>query len=318
MRSFWIRSFAVLGLLLPMLLIGCGTTDTVVDPGGDGPGDTPDPNPYEAGLIGTDTTLEVMTWNVENFAKQGTATAEHVINAVEGLQVDIVALQEIENLTYFQQVREGLTDWTGDRATSASYSMNLAFLYPVDGPVQVSAVYEILTEYRRELPRSPFVLEGTMNGTDFVVINNHYKCCGDGTILTGSEWDEETRRRDASILIDDFIRTNFPDRAVIVVGDLNDELTDAADRNVFQTFFDDPDKYRFVDLGIAEAGDDFSYPSWPSHIDHILITNQLFGAIQGADVVVKVAPLYQYLEGGWSTYDRMVSDHLPVVMRIKL
>lgn len=316
MRSFLTKSLTVLSLLALVLMIGCGTTETVVEPD-DKPDETVVENPYEAGLIGKDITLEVMTWNIENFAKQGTVTADHVINVVKGLQVDIVALQEIKNLDYFQQVREGLENWTGDRATSASYSFNLAFIYPVDGPVEVTAVYEILTGYSRELPRSPLVLEGTLNGTDFVVINNHYKCCGDGTITDGYEWDEETRRRDASLLIDDFIRTNYPDKAVIVVGDLNDELTDAPDRNVFQNFFDAPETYRFVDQAIAEAGDEFSYPTWPSHLDHILITNQLFGAMGGSDALVQVVPLYKYIEGGWSTYEAAVSDHLPVVLRLK-
>ena len=317
MRSFCIKAFVGLSLLLPVFFMGCGATDKVVEPE---PSEE-DPvavNPYEPGLIGTDETLEVMTWNIQNFAKQGTITANHVINAVNGLQVDIIALQEIENLVYFQQVREGLVDWTGDRATSASYSMNLAFLYRIEGPVQVSAVYEILTDYSRELPRSPFVLEGVMNGTEFVVINNHYKCCGNTVIDDGDTWDEETRRRDASLLIDDFIRTNYPDKAVIVVGDMNDELTDIPEKNVFQNFFAAPEKYRFVDLDIAEKREVYSYPSWPSHLDHILISNQLFDAMEGPEAITIVAPLYEYLDGGWSAYDLQVSDHLPVVVRLKL
>ncbi len=310
MRKATTLLMAGLSLLALALLSGCGTTESsdvsTVE------------NPYAAGRVGTDSTLEVMTWNIENFAKRGAVTADHVIDVVNGLQVDIVALQEIENLTYFQQVREGLTDWTGDRATSASYSVNLAFLYPVDGEAQVSAVYEVLTGYRRELPRAPFVLEGTFRGKDFVVINNHYKCCGNNSIDESDEWDEETRRRDASLLIDDFIRTNFPDRAVIVVGDFNDELTNNPADNVFQNFLDAPDKYRFVDMAIAEdRGGLWSFPTWPSHLDHIMITNQLFDAHQGGSMLVEVAPLHDLLGQGWSVYEKNVSDHLPVVLRVK-
>ncbi len=301
---------AVIGLSLGLLVGfgGCGTTETTVDPG--------DINPFAAGRVGTDSTLEVMTWNIENFAKRGAVTADYVIQAIEGLQVDVIALQEIESSTYFNQVREGLQEWTGDRATSASYSINLAFLYPVDGPVQVNAVYEILTSYGRELPRSPFVLEGNFLGTDFVVINNHYKCCGNNIIDESDRYDEELRRRDASLLIDDFIRTNFPDRAVIVVGDLNDELTDSPQSNVFQNFIDAPDMYRFADMAIAEANVEWSYPKWPSHLDHILITQQLFDAQQRNDALIQIAPLDK-LMGQWSIYEKNVSDHLPVVLRVK-
>jgi endonuclease/exonuclease/phosphatase family metal-dependent hydrolase len=299
-----------LSLLALLLLGGCGTTETS-EP-------VPD-NPYAQGRVGTDSTLEVMTWNIENFAKRGAVTADHVIDVVKGLQVDIIALQEIENLTYFQQVREGLADWTGDRATSASYQMNLAFLYPVDGVAQISAVYEILTEYRRELPRAPFVLEGTFRGTEFVVINNHFKASGNNILDETDAWDEETRRRDASLLIDDFIRTQFPDKAVIVVGDLNDELTDSPANNVFQNFLDASDMYRFVDLAIArDSGGLWSYPTWPSHLDHILITHQLFAAQERSDALVEVAPLHILLGQGWSVYEKNVSDHLPVVLRLKL
>jgi len=303
---FWV---GVLSLALFGALGGCGTTETTSEP--------MDTNPFAAGRVGTDSTLEVMTWNIEHFAKAGAVTADYVIEAIEGLEVDVIALQEIENSVYFNRVREGLADWTGDRATSASYQINLAFLYPVDGPVQVTTVYEILTNYRRELPRSPLVLEGTFNGTNFVVINNHYKCCGDNILDETQNYDEETRRRDASLLIDDFIRTNFPDRAVIVVGDLNDELTDTPAVNVFQNFLDAPDFYRFADMAIAQdTGTLWSYPKWPSHLDHILITQQLFAAAQQTEGLIEVAPL-QTLMGGWSAYEKNVSDHLPVVLRIK-
>ena len=124
-------------------------------------GEYSDYNLFDEIGFGDEATLEVMTWNIEHFPKNGTVTVDYVIQIIEGLDVDIIALQEIESLSYFQQLREGLAEWTGDRATSASYSINLAFLYPVNGPAQVSAVYEILTDYSLEFPRSPYVLEGT-------------------------------------------------------------------------------------------------------------------------------------------------------------
>lgn len=267
--------------------------------------------------FGEDSTFEVMTWNLEQFAKNGSTTVQQAIFFIEGLDVDIIALQEIASAAYFDQLANGLPGWAGARANSASYSMDLAFLYRVDGEVQVSAVHEILTGYSREFPRRPYVLEGSLAGTNFAVINNHYKCCGDGIIDESEIYDEETRRRDASLLIDDYIRTNYPDRAVFVVGDLNDELTDSPENNVFQNFLDAADTYRFVDLAIAQdpAGQ-WSFPNWPSHIDHILITSQLFDAYDGRDAVVKVFPLHEYLVGGWYEYDRNLSDHLPVGLKL--
>jgi len=308
LRLKMISRITVAGLAA-LVLVGCGSTETTSDPG--------KTNPFDRARIGTDATLEVMTWNLEHFAKEGPVTASHVIDVVEGLQVDIIALQEIESLTYFNRVREGLPGWTGDRATSAYGGLNLAFLYPVDGEAQVTAVFEVLTEYGTALPRSPLVLEGRFRGTDFVVINNHFKCCGDNVIDENNSRDEELRRRDASLLLDDFIRTNYPDRRVIIVGDLNDSLTDAPAANVFQNFIDQPESYRFVDMPIAQNDDVlWSFPNWPSHIDHILITNELFAGFESSDALVQVVPLHNLI-GGWSVYDRTMSDHLPVVLRLQ-
>ena len=63
-------------------------------------------NPFAGAAVGTDETLEVVTWNLEHFAKKGDDTVEHVIQAVEGMDADIIALQEIESSPSFDQVRE--------------------------------------------------------------------------------------------------------------------------------------------------------------------------------------------------------------------
>ena len=89
-------------------------------------------------------------------------------------------------------------------------------------------------------------------------------------------------------------------------------------RNVFQNFLDAPDTYRFVDMAIAEGpASGFSFPTWPSHLDHILINAPLFAAAQGGEAMVQVAPLHTYLPSGWATYGTSISDHLPVVLRLK-
>jgi predicted extracellular nuclease len=276
-------------------------------------------NPFEGVSVGTDTTLEITTWNLEHFAKKGDETVTKVVQAIEAMDVDIIALQEIENFTYFRQLRQALEGWDGDRATSAGYGMNLAFLYRIDGDLEVDSVYEILVEYYREFPRRPLVLEGRYNDVPIVVINNHYKCCGNGTIDEEDERDEETRRRDASLLLDEFIRNNYEDKHVVVVGDFNDSLTDIPERNVFQNFIGAPDDYRFVDMGIAEGpGTGWSFPGWPSHLDHILVGGSLFEAISGNDAEVMVIPLHSYFPNGLTGYDPLISDHLPVVLKMGL
>ena len=301
-----------IGLLLLVVvfgLIGCGEAEKTVIP--------VVTNPFEGATVGTDSTLEIATWNLEHFAKNGDKTLAVVLQAVEAMDIDIIALQEIESFSSFRNLRESLVSWEGDRATSAGYAMNLAFLYRVDGDLQVDSVYEILVDYSREFPRRPFVLEGRYKDIPIVVINNHLKCCGDGYITEEYD-DEETRRRDAMILLDDFIRVNYAGKNVVVVGDMNDTLTDEAVRNVFQNFLDAPDHYLFVDMDIATGpASGWSFPGWPSHLDHILITAPLFPAYQGAETLVQVVPLHAFMRD-FTEFDSKVSDHLPVVLKLEL
>ena len=60
----------------------------------------------------------------------------------------------------------------------------------------------------------------------------------------------------------------------------------------------------------------WSYPSWPSHLDHILITNELFDEVQNSSYEIKTLKIEQYLPNGWSEYDANVSDHRPVGIKI--
>jgi endonuclease/exonuclease/phosphatase family metal-dependent hydrolase len=300
----------ILPVVLTVGLVGCGTSEKSVVP--------EVTNPFAGATVGTDSTLEVATWNLERFAKQGDATVDAVIQAVQAMDVDIIALQEIQSFSQFRQMRERLVSWEGDRATSAGYDINLAFLYRVDGDLEVESIYEILVDYSHEFPRRPFVLEGRYRDTQIVVINNHFKCCGDG-VITEEYRDEETRRRDASLLLDSYIQANYAGRNVIVVGDLNDVLTDPPASNVFQNFLDAPDLYRFADMAVATGpGTGWSFPSWPSHLDHILITAPLFTAFAGPETLVQVVPLHTYLYNGLTDYDPLISDHLPVVLKLEL
>lgn len=262
--------------------------------------------------FGTDTTFEVSTWNIEHFPKNDQTTVDYVINLVEMMDIDMFALQEIEDQTAFNQVVDGLPGYGGFYA-AYEYS-GMAYLYKTE-VLTVTNTYKILTGYSRELPRAPFVAEITLNGEEYVVINNHYKCCGDGSIDANDDWDEETRRLDASVLLKNYIDTYLSDKKVIMLGDLNDELTDNAEDNVFAPFLDDAENFTFADMHIAQApAADWSYPSWPSHLDHILITDELMAELTHEDYGASIIKPDAVLSGGWSTYDANVSDHRPVAI----
>lgn len=314
-RTGVLAALLLAALLLVALLLagGCGQTEKSVVP--------PPANPFAAAKVGTDTTLEVATWNIENFPKAGGTTVERVKQIIEALEVDVVAIQEISTDygggAAFDNVVAALEGWGGARARSDRYQ-NLGFIYRENGALTVNATYEIFVsgDYSREFPRAPFALEATWNGLPILVICNHLKAGGNGILDPNDSWDEETRRRDACLLLEEFVETQFPDHRVLIVGDLNDELTDSTPHNVFQNFLADPAGWRFADLAIAQGpSDGWSYPGWPSHLDHILVTSELFAALEAPGAVTVVAPLAAAL-GSLSKYDMEVSDHLPVVVRL--
>ena len=262
--------------------------------------------------FGTDSTFEIITWNIEWFPKNGQTTVDYVTEIIQALEVDIFAIQEVDDTTMLNDMLENLYPYRA--YYESSWFAGLAYLYNSD-VVEINDIYEIYTSYPywSPFPRSPMVMDCDVNGENVIVINNHFKCCGTGYLDLSDPDDEETRRHTASTLLKEYIDTHFPDKNVIVLGDLNDILTDSPTNNVFQMFLNDADNYRFADMDIAEGSSgNWSYPTWPSHIDHILITNELFDEIESDISVVQTIKIDEYLDGSWYEYDQNVSDHRPV------
>ena len=273
---------------------------------------------FEDLSFGTEVTLEIMTWNIERFPKNGDTTLNDVIEIIEALDVDILAIQEIDNLNYFNQLNSSLVDYDGYIETL--FFAGLAYLYKPD-IIRINDLYEIYTtsEYWNYFPRAPMVMDFNYKDERYIVINNHFKCCGNGILDLDDTDDEEARRYFAGNLLKEYVDTNFSDENVIILGDLNDHLTDAAQNNVFQMFLDDSDNYLFADYEIAVGpNSDWSFPTWPSHLDHILITNELFDVLDRDDSEIRTIKIDEYFTGGWQAYDENVSDHRPVALKLSV
>ena len=66
-------------------------------------------------------------------------------------------------------------------------------------------------------------------------------------------------------------------------------------------------------MHIAEGPpSEWSFPNWPSHLDHILIYNQY----SETNLNTQTLKLDNYLIGGWDKYDNYISDHRPVGINI--
>jgi len=267
--------------------------------------------------FGTDSNFEVISWNIEWFPKNGTTTANYVETILTNLQADVYALQEIDDTTLLKSVVANIPGY--ECHFESSYYGGLAYVYNTN-TLTVNNKYEIYTSqpYWSAFPRSPQVLELTFEGENYVIINNHFKCCGDGTLNTNNSNDEEMRRLSAVLLLKQYIDSLFADKRVILVGDLNDILTDFPNNNVFQSIIDDTVNYMFTDLPIALGNQiNFSYPSWPSHLDHILITNELFTDFSAPNSEIRCIRIDDYMSN-WNEYDNNISDHRPVGIKLEV
>jgi len=248
--------------------------------------------------FGSDQTLDIITWNLEWFPKHQ-STISYVSDFILALSPDIIALQEISDQYSFDFLIESLGEgWVGYRDNTdyqeLSYIINLNQINLLAQP------YEILDEYEYYFAyRPPYVLNIEFNDEIFFIIDIHLKCC-DGS---------EDRRMASAQYLKNYVDTYHDDDNIIILGDFNDDLTDPPNENVFLNFLNDSVNYFFTDLYIAEgSSDNWSFPNWPSHLDHILVTNEVLDF----DIFTNTIKLDNYMIGGWNKYDNYISDHRPV------
>ena len=67
-----------------------------------------------------------------------------------------------------------------------------------------------------------------------------------------------------------------------------------------------------MDIALSSSSN-WSYPTYPSHIDHIIISNELFENFNNEIETIKIDNEFI---GGWSEYDSKISDHRPVGIRL--
>ena len=71
--------------------------------------------------IGTDSNLDIITWNIESFPKQGEITVQRLLEIIDSIDVDIIAMQEIWGSgasNSFDNLKNKLNGWDGYRESS--------------------------------------------------------------------------------------------------------------------------------------------------------------------------------------------------------
>jgi len=253
--------------------------------------------------------FDIITWNLEWFPKQGTTTVDSLKNIIEIIDAEIIALQEINNVSEFNQLINKLDFYNGYSTNTSN--LNLGYIYKKT--LNIDSIYTILnSENYFFAGRLPLVMEIEYGEEDYVIINNHFKCCGDGILDFSNNNDEEYRRFSAINLLKTYIDSNYSNKNVLILGDLNDLIEESYTNNVFTPIINDSINYLIADKYIPFQNTvDWSYPTWPSHLDHIIINQNLFDNLSDIYQDVKTIRIDNYL-GSFQIYDNIISDHLPV------
>ncbi len=294
-RSRWVLAFPAVFLLL---LTGCGSKSTDPEP-------APPPPPV---IPGSPSTFELMTWNIEWFAKDGQATIDMVVDIIDSLQVDLIAVQEIADTTDFRTLIRALDGYQGlySPDTYGDTYQKTGILYK-ESVVSIGSYFPIFTGdddwYAFPRPPMKFHVTAGKNGRefDFRLIVLHLKAFGDSA--------STNRRRAAVQELKDYLdeRQEYDEeKDYIVAGDWNDSLSDPPWSNIFMPLQQSPD-YRFVTASLVSSSWNISHPGVGSLIDHILISS---------DVEPEYYPGHVYtqrLDDVWPDYIDIVSDHRPVM-----
>ncbi len=275
--------------------------------------DTPDDSLVNR--VGSESTFEIATWNIENFPLDAAYTVDNVKTIINDLDIDLIAVQEIASISSFNSLLSQLPGWEGELSdytySSGSYQ-KAGILYKSD-MISLSNVHDLpINDYTEDgysaFPRPPFyayveIRDNTGIKFDFNIIVLHLKAFSDEQ--------SEARRRLACTLLKEYIDQQIAagaDSDFVVLGDWNDKLTDKRKDNVFNSFLDDSSHYTFLSESVVDKS---SYIPISGLIDHILITVNAEDDYNGGKTEVL------YLDNQFYHYLSQVSDHRPVAAVFK-
>jgi len=112
-------------------------------------------------------------------------------------------------------------------------------------------------------------------------------------------------RKEGMNKLKDLVDRKYGDDKLLLLGNFNEVLDLAGEDSPLREFIDDNENYSFADISIA-TGDNTNWSdlSRKAHLDHLLISNELFQHV----VNVGTVPFSECLP----TYQEHISDHHPV------
>ncbi len=305
-----------LRLLLASLLVLVACRDSATDdpdataqPGADAAFSYPAPRTDVVPRVGSDGTVDIATWNIQNFPKAAD-TPELVADLIASMDLDLVAVQEVEDIDAFDELVARLRGYDGILSThtygNGTYQ-KLGYIFR-RSLLEVEAPTLLLTNNGYELPRPPLqtTISVSATGVDFTAITVHMKA--------GFDAEDRDRREAATVLLEEYVAGQVAgagDADVLILGDFNEILTSAGGRAVLAPWLDAPSSYDMLTQELADAGDTSFIPSGII-LDHQVSTTALADELAGG--AAQIPPLDDQFLG----YRSQVSDHLPVVVSMPI
>lgn len=277
--------------------------------------------PNGFGPVGTDTTLDLATWNIQNFPKDfGTGvTKDRIVEIINTLNIDLYAVQEIEDTTQFNILMSRIPEYGGlfspDVYRSNCVRSSSRLCYQKTGIIYRKSVITVNSvtvpsEFRSHsgdfAGRVPMdiSLSTHSNGHtyDFHLIVVHLKA-------GASNEEDAVRRRAATEVLRNYMNARAleqPGVDYVVAGDWNDYINEPLSYNSFPAFVTDTGNYKFLTLAIVGQSSLNSHPL--GQIDQLLVNrNACSDFTAGRITTLRLDQIVQ----GYTTY---VSDHRPVLI----
>ncbi|MGC8797390.1 MAG: endonuclease/exonuclease/phosphatase family protein [candidate division WOR-3 bacterium] len=257
-------------------------------------------------VLGTDTTFEIITWNIQNFPKARDTTLNLVALIISRLDADIYCIQEIEDTLAFIRLLNQLNGYQGFFSADdyGQFYQKTGVIYKRD-IMDINGRHQIFWN-NDSFPRPPLVMNvrAHHNGRefDFRLVVLHLKA--------GSGYYDRLRRAGACRQLKgylDSVAGAGGESGLVVAGDWNDRLDAPAGDNVFLPLLADSLNYRFLTLPLAGNSYYSSIVGSDVLFDHILISAPLFTWYAGGRTVT--VRLDDFVSG----YPAVISDHRPVM-----
>jgi endonuclease/exonuclease/phosphatase family metal-dependent hydrolase len=268
----------------------------------------PPPRTDVAEPVGAPGTLEVATWNIENFPA-GAGTPLYVADLITSLDLDVIVVEEIADEAAWRELLERLREHDGV-LSSHRYSLTE---YQKVGVIYRAAMVTpgepklLFPTDGYAFPRPPLSLPISIDdhvhpARQLELIGVHLKA--------GIDAQDGERRRAAIEALDTHLRAQIDgggEDEVILAGDYNEIVTTAAGQVNLAAILGAPERYTLRTRPNADAGEISFVPS-SRLLDHITTTAALADELAGARVVIP------RLHATYSGYLTHISDHLPVIL----